>query len=59
VRRLPSAKIAQYYGPLRQRIEALPEQRADDEIRGIQRELDLRAAHPDDYSYVAFVLRRS
>ncbi len=34
-----------------------PEQHADDGIRGIQRELDLRAAHPDDYGYVAFVLR--
>ena len=48
----------EYYGPLRQRIEALPpEQRADDGICGTQRELGLRAAHPDDYGYVAFVLR--
>lgn len=33
-------------------------ERDDDAVREVQRELDVRSAHADEYGYVALVLRR-
>ena len=48
----------EYYGELRRRIDRLnPAQRTDPGVQALIRELDLRVAYPDEYGYVAFVLR--
>ncbi len=50
---LPDSDWEEYYGPLRERVVAAEDGEA---VRAVRRELDLRAAHGDEYGYVAFVL---
>ncbi len=52
---LPDSDWDEYYGPLRERVDAAQDGEA---VRAVRRELDLRAAHGDEYGYVAFVLTR-
>jgi len=50
---LPDSDWEEYYGPLRERVDAAADGAV---VRAVRRELDLRAAHGAEYGYVAFVL---